>query len=92
MAIPPASEQEILGQSLDGDTFSSDQIREWYDREVTGYFDLLSNHYKLTDADNQYNYEYEALNQFHAIGRLPHRQFETCAKADPNQGGTSCTR
>jgi SAM-dependent methyltransferase len=78
MAIPPASKDEILGHSLYGDNFSSDQIREWYDREVSGYFDLLSHHYKVTDADNKYNYEYDALNQFHAIGRLPNRQFDTC--------------
>jgi SAM-dependent methyltransferase len=78
MAIPPASKEEISGQTLYGDNFSSDQIREWYDREVTGYFDLLSNHYKVTDADNQYNYEYDALNQFHAIGRLRDRKFDTC--------------
>jgi SAM-dependent methyltransferase len=78
MAIPPASEEEITGRSLYGDNFSSDQIREWYDSEVTGYFDLLSNHYKITDEDNKYNYEYDALNQFHAIGGLLRRQFDTC--------------
>src|SRR5258708_8632303 len=78
MAIPTAFEEEISGRSLYGDNFSSDQIREWYDSEVTGFFDLLSKHYKITDADNQYNYEYDALNQFHAIGRLLNRQFDTC--------------
>ena len=79
MAISPApSQDEISGKTLYGDNFSSDQIQEWYDREVTGYFDLLSNHYKITDADNQYNYEYDALNQFHAIGRLLSRQFDIC--------------
>jgi SAM-dependent methyltransferase len=78
MAMPPASNEEISGRSLYGDNFSPDQIREWYDKEVTGYFDLLSDHYKITDADNQYNYEYDALNRFHAIGRLRNRQFETC--------------
>jgi SAM-dependent methyltransferase len=78
MAIPLASEEEISGRSLYGDNFSSDQIQEWYDSEVTGYFDLLSNHYKITDEDNKYNYEYAALNQFHAIGSLLDRQFDTC--------------
>ena len=78
MAIPSASQEEISGRSLYGDKFSSDQIREWYDSEVTGYFDLLTHHYKVTDADNQYNYGYDALNQFHAIGKLLHRQFDTC--------------
>jgi len=78
MAVPRASEEEISGRSLYGDNFSSDQIREWYDSEVTGYFDLLSNHYKVTDADNQYDYEYDALNHFHAIGKLLNRQFDTC--------------
>ena len=78
MAFPPASEEEISGRCLYGDNFSSDQIREWYDSEVTGYFDLLSDHYKVTDADNEYTYEYDALNQFHAIGGLLNRQFDTC--------------
>jgi SAM-dependent methyltransferase len=78
MAIPAASEEEISGRRLYGDNFSSDQIREWYDSEVTGYFDLLSDHYRITDADNQYNYEYDALNQFHAIRMLRKRRFDTC--------------
>jgi SAM-dependent methyltransferase len=78
MTIPPASKEEISGRSLYGDNFTPDQIREWYDKEVTGYFDLLSDHYKVTDADNQYDYGYDALNRFHAIGRLLNRQFETC--------------
>ncbi|HEX3912508.1 MAG TPA: hypothetical protein VHW71_03295 [Steroidobacteraceae bacterium] len=68
MAIPLASEDEITGRTLYGDNFSSDQIRERYDSEVTGYFDLLSD--KVTDADNNYDYAYEALNRFHAIGKL----------------------
>ena len=78
MAIPSASEGEILGKSLYGDNFSADQIREWYSQEVSGYFDLVSNHYKLTDKDDKYNYEYDALNRFHAIGNLVGRRFETC--------------
>jgi SAM-dependent methyltransferase len=78
MAIPPASLEEISGESLYGDNFSADQIQEWYDGEVTGFFDLLSDHYKMTDADHQYDYEYDALNQFHVIGRLLNRQFDTC--------------
>jgi SAM-dependent methyltransferase len=78
MTIPLASEDEISGLNLYGDNFSLDQIQEWYDSEVTGYFDLLSHHYKITDADNKYNYEYDALNRFHAIGSLLKRQFDTC--------------
>jgi len=78
MAIPPPSEEEISGRALYGDNFSPDQIREWYDTEVTGYFDLLADHYKATDADNKYNYSYHALNQFHAIAGLLDRHFETC--------------
>jgi SAM-dependent methyltransferase len=78
MVIPSASEREILGETLYGDNFSSDQIREWYAQEVSGYFDLLSNHYKITDEDDQYKYEYFALNQFHAINRLMGRRFDTC--------------
>jgi SAM-dependent methyltransferase len=78
MAIPHASEEEISGRTLYGDNFSPGQIREWYDSEVTGYFDLLADHYKATDADNKYNYQYDALNQFHAIAGLLDRHFETC--------------
>jgi SAM-dependent methyltransferase len=78
MTVPLASKDEILGRTLYGDGFSSDQIREWYASEVSGYFDLLANHYKITDADNKYDYEYDALNHFHAIGRLLNRQFDTC--------------
>lgn len=78
MAIPSPVEDEIQGRRLFGDNFSSDQIQQWYDAEVSGFFDLLSEHYKITDIDNQYNYEYEALNHFHAIGRLLQRRFETC--------------
>jgi SAM-dependent methyltransferase len=78
MAIPPATRDEILGRSLYGDNFSADQIREWYETEVTGYFDLLSHHYKATDDDGKYAYEYGALNHFHAFDRLLNRQFDTC--------------
>jgi SAM-dependent methyltransferase len=78
MGLPVASKEEILGKTLYGDNFSSDQIQEWYDSEITGYFDLLSNHYKVTDDNNEYNYQYDALNQFHAINRLLNRQFDTC--------------
>jgi hypothetical protein len=78
MAIPSASEGEILGKTLYGDNFSSDQIREWYAQEVTGFFDLLSNHYKITDKDDRYDYEFDALNRFHAIDDLLRRQFDTC--------------
>ncbi len=78
MAIPAASEDEIAGRRLYGDKFSRDQIQQWYETEVTGYFDLLSNHYKITNEDNQYEYEYDALNRFHAVGRLLNLQFDTC--------------
>lgn len=78
MAIPLASEDEIAGRNLYGDNFSPEQIREWYDSEVTGYFDLVSNHFKSTDEDSNYAYVYAALNRFHAIGKLLNRQFDTC--------------
>jgi SAM-dependent methyltransferase len=78
MAIPLASQDEILGRSLYGDNFSSDQIREWYESEVTGYFDLRSQHFKTTDEQGGYAYEYAALNHYHAFGALLHRQFDTC--------------
>lgn len=78
MAIPSASEDEIAGRSLYGDNFSPDQIQKWYETEVNGYFDLLSNHYKITNGDYQYDYEYSALNRFHAFGTLLNRQFDSC--------------
>jgi SAM-dependent methyltransferase len=63
---------------LYGDNFSSEHIREWYESEVSGYFDLLSQDHKFTNADSEYNYEYDALNQFHVIGGLLKRRFNTC--------------
>jgi SAM-dependent methyltransferase len=78
MPIPSASRDELLGRSLYGDNFSSDQIQEWYDSEVTGYFDLLSDHYKLTDVGGEYAYQYAALNHFHAFDLLLQRQFDVC--------------
>jgi len=78
MAMPTPVEDEILGRKLFGDRFSSDEIRQWYEVEVGGFFDLLTNHYKITDEENQYEYEYVALNHFHALDTLLKRQFDTC--------------
>ncbi|MEO7205661.1 MAG: class I SAM-dependent methyltransferase [Steroidobacteraceae bacterium] len=78
MTIPAATKDEITGLSLYGDNFSPDQIREWYETEVGGYFDLLTNHYKSADEEGEYAYGYAALNHFHAFGLLRNRQFDTC--------------
>ncbi len=78
MSIPFPIEDESEGRKLFGDDFSSEQIRQWYETEVSGFFDLLSNHYRITDADNRYAYEYAALNHFHAFAALLGRRFETC--------------
>jgi SAM-dependent methyltransferase len=78
MAIPTASQDELTGKSLYGDKFSLPHIQEWYESEVTGYFDLLSDHYKFTDDQHRYDYEYAALNQFHAIDKLRNQDFDTC--------------
>jgi SAM-dependent methyltransferase len=78
MGIPSASKDEITGRTLYGDNFSPDQIQNWFETEITGYFDLLTNHYKITNDDNQYAYEYNALNRFHAVNALLNRKFDSC--------------
>lgn len=76
--IPAARPDELTGDSLYGDNFSIEQVQQWYAAEVSGFFDLLSNHYRITDAEARYDYEYEAMNVFHALGSLTQRRFETC--------------
>lgn len=71
-------EAQLSGQTLYGDNLSLSQIQAWYDQEETGYFDLLHDVYGITDADNQYSYEYEALNHFHAISMLLGSRFNCC--------------
>ena len=78
MTIPSATRDEMLGRELYGDRFSPEQIQEWYDTEVSGFFDLLSNHYQISDAQGLYSYEYDALNRFHAFRLLSKRCFDTC--------------
>ncbi|MEO6080236.1 MAG: class I SAM-dependent methyltransferase [Steroidobacteraceae bacterium] len=78
VTAPPASEDELSGRSLYGDSFSPAQIEQWYETEVSGYFDLITTHYKIADEENKYDYEYAALNRFHAIGSLLNRKFDTC--------------
>lgn len=75
---PPATQDELSGRSLYGDTFSPAQIEQWYESEVSGYFDLITTHYKIANEQNQYDYEYEALNRYHAVGDLLKRRFDTC--------------
>jgi len=71
-------EAELTGQTLYGDHLDPGQMQAWYDQEETGYFDLRNNFYGNTDADNQYSYEYEALNHFHAISALLGSRFNCC--------------
>jgi SAM-dependent methyltransferase len=77
MAIPAPSADELSGQTLYGDNFSGDQIRQWYESEVTGYFDILNSR-QITDDDYQYQYGYHAFNRFHAINALLKRKFDGC--------------
>ncbi len=78
MTLPAASPQEISGRTLYGDNFSPDQIQEWYATEVTGYFNLVSDHNNITSDGNEYAYAYHALNNFHAINTLRQRRFDIC--------------
>jgi SAM-dependent methyltransferase len=71
-------EAQLSGQLLYGDDLTPDQLQVWYEQEETGYFDLLHDYYRITDADNQYAYEYKAFNHLHAISSLLSTRFSCC--------------
>jgi SAM-dependent methyltransferase len=71
-------EAQLSGSELYGENLGLDQIKDWYEQEKSGYFDLVANYYGLTDPDHQYAYQYEALNRLHAIGALLRRRFKLC--------------
>ena len=73
-----ATESDLNGSSLYGDDFPPDQIAKWYAQEETGYLDLMTNYYRSTDSQGNYEYEYEALNRFHAFKLLSTRQYSCC--------------
>jgi len=72
------TESDLRGASLYGDEFPIDLIAEWYAQEETGYLDLLTNHYQSADSQGNYEYEYEALNRFHAINSISTLEFSCC--------------
>jgi SAM-dependent methyltransferase len=71
-------EAQLNGKALYGDDLDSDELRAWYEKEENGYIDLLNDFYAITDSNNQYDYEYHGLNDFHAISFLLNRRFGCC--------------
>jgi SAM-dependent methyltransferase len=61
----------FLGERVYGDDFSLAQIKEWYEQEEIGYYDL-------TKARGGYSYGYHALNRFHGLTCLRGRVFDCC--------------
>ena len=61
----------FLGERVYGDDFSLAQIKEWYEQEETGYYDL-------TEARGVYSYGYHALNRLHGLTYLKGRVFDCC--------------
>jgi hypothetical protein len=58
------------GKKLYGDDFSEAQIRQWFQDEELGYYNLGSNEDKA-----KHEYGYHALNRRHGFRVLPKRQF-----------------
>lgn len=71
-------EAQLSGQQLYGDDLACNQLQNWYDQEESGYFDLRIKYSAVADANNQYTYEYNALNHLHAIGTLLGMRFSCC--------------
>jgi SAM-dependent methyltransferase len=71
-------EAQLNGKALYGDDLGSDELRVWYEKEENAYIDLRNNFYATTNANDQYDYEYQALNDFHAISFLLNRRFGCC--------------
>jgi SAM-dependent methyltransferase len=61
----------FLGERVYGDDFSLAQIKEWYEQEETGYYDL-------TKTRGAYSYGYHALNYLHGVACLKERVFDCC--------------
>lgn len=62
-------EASLRGETLYGDDFSPDEIRDWFQDEELGYFEIRA-------ADKvQYQYKYHALNHWHGWRHLPRRAY-----------------
>ena len=61
----------FLGERVYGDDFSLAQIKEWYEQEESGYYDL-------TKTRGVYTYGYHALNRLHGFACLRGRTFDCC--------------
>ncbi|HET9325237.1 MAG TPA: class I SAM-dependent methyltransferase [Candidatus Eisenbacteria bacterium] len=66
---PTSVESALRGETLYGDDFDPEQIRQWFEDEERGYFNLGAG-----DKD-RYSYKYHALNQRHAWRHLPERRY-----------------
>lgn len=64
-------EECLRGNKLHGDDFNLDQIKEWYEDEKNGYFDLSG-----ASKKENYYYSYHALNKLHAYKHLKNKSFQ----------------
>ena len=72
------AERQLSGECLYGDDLSPAAIELWYHQEERGFLNLLTNQYGIADSEGNYDYEYEALNRFHAVNSLSKRHFSCC--------------
>ena len=69
-------EEYFSGKTLYGDHFDENQIKNWFEDEEEGFYNLINGFYFEGDAD--YQYEFHALNDFHAFRHLRNRSFKHC--------------
>ena len=72
------NEDVLDGRLLYGDDFDVEEIQRWYNDEERGFYDLATAHYGVTSEGGDYDYEYDALNRFHAFRYLSRFKFERC--------------
>lgn len=71
MAEDQFEHRYLRGKRVYGDDFSPAQIKEWYEQEEQGYYDLTRTH-------GVYRYGYHALNRLHGFAHLQRRTFDCC--------------
>lgn len=66
------------GSRLWGDDLDADELSAWYADEATGYFQVATEYYKNLDEAGAGDYEYRAINDFHAFNLVKARRFPVC--------------
>jgi SAM-dependent methyltransferase len=69
--MKPITEGHLEGRELYGDDFCPDELREWFDEERKGYYNLVA---ERTD----FEYEYDRLNRKYGFSHVHERKFEVC--------------